>query len=374
MIASLTSTAAAIAFLQCCSVPFTHGALITSSACIPVAQHDYSKYIVNNKIDSSPIVIEKYKLIFFPVPKVADTLWLMLLRRMMGLETWKSPYVDSFDGLFRLSDFSIEQATDMMNSPQYTRAIFLRDPKDRFLSTYLDKVMSQDASIEHSCCPKRKCYHHKYQTVTDVATLIQTGNDKHWMPMSTSIDREFIPKLNFVGHLETAEADARSFLEKVGAWETVGVSGWGKHGNESISTTNDKFTDMTARETSESWHLMSKLFTPRIESTLEVYYGVDYSIDEFGLALIKIPFQVEISREYVPIIMFETEGTLEHRMNSSIGELLNANKEAETVTCTIDWNQTNDLEPIDRGFPVYGLIDRLFDEALVLGLLLHWNA
>ena len=119
---------------------------------------------------------------------------------------------------------------------------------------------------------------------------------------------------------------------------------------------------------------MSKLFTPRIESTLEVYYGVDYSIDEFGLALIKIPFQVEISREDVPIIMFETEGTLEHRMNSSIGELLNANKEAETVTCTIDWNQTNDLEPIDRGFPVYGLIDRLFDEALVLGLLLHWNA
>lgn len=262
----------------------------------------------------------------------------------------------------------------MMNSPNYTRAIFLRDPKDRLLSTYLDKVLSYDTSIKQSCCPKGESCLHKHQTVTDFVTLIKTCNDKHWMPMSSWIDRKFINKLNFVGHLETVEADAKSLLVKFGAWEPFGRSGWGKHGNETIFATKDKFADLTASEASDSWHLMSKLFTPRIESTLELYYGVDYSIREFGLAVIKIPFPIEISRKAVQIIMFETDYIFEHRENSSVGTILKTKDEAETASCTVPGNQTNNSELIDRGLPVHGLTGRLFDGGLALGLLLHWNA
>ncbi|KAI2501664.1 sulfotransferase family [Fragilaria crotonensis] len=370
MIKSLKSAAATIAILLCSCVAFTNAIPICSSAYIPV-EHD--AYIYNNVSNSSPIVIEKYRLRFFPVPKVADTLFLMLLRRMMGLQTWKSLDVDSSDGLVRLSDFSIDKATHMMNSPEFTRAIFLRDPKDRFLSTYLDNVLSNDASIMQSCCLEGESCLHKYHTTAEFATLIQTCNDKHWMPMSSWIDPEFIPKLNFVGHLENAEADARSLLEKVGAWEPFGVTGWGKHGDESIFATKDKLSDLTASHASDSWHLMSKLFTPRIESTLELYYAVDYKIHEFGLELIKIPFSVERSRKAVPIIMFEPDDTIKHHENSSIGTFLKTNDEDEMAPCTVDWNQTKDLEPIDRVLFIGDLTGRLFDEARVLGLLLHWN-
>ena len=140
------STAALVlSFLLCCSTSLSFTNAIDSSLYIPVEQDDP---IYNNLIQSSPIVIESHKPIFFPVPKVADTIWLMLLRRMMGMENWNSLDGDSFDGIVRLSDFSVEQATEMMNSPEYTRATFLRDPEDRFLSTFLvDKIMNDDASI-----------------------------------------------------------------------------------------------------------------------------------------------------------------------------------------------------------------------------------
>ena len=370
MIANATWPSVATAFLLCCSIPLSNDINICSSAFIPLEQDDN---IYNNMSDSSPIVIEQYKLIFFPVPKVADSIWLILLRRMMGSQTCKSFEINSFDGLVRLSDFSIEQATHKMNSPQYSRAIFLRDPKDRFLSTYLDQVLNYDASIEQSCCPEGESCLHKFQTVTDFATLIQTCNDKQWMPMSSWIDEKFIPKLNFVGHLENAEADARSLLERVGAWEPFGVSGWGKHGNESIFATKDKLTDLTASDTSDSWHLMSKLFTPNIESTLELYYEADYSIHEFGLPLIKIPFPIEISRIAAHIIMFDTVDNLKYDENSSIGSVLETNNEAETAPCPVDCNQTKNAELMDRGIFIGDLAARLFDEGFVLGFLWHWN-
>jgi hypothetical protein len=50
-------------------------------------------------------------------------------------------------------------------------------------------------------------------------------------PLSSWIDQKFVPSLNFVGHLETAQADVRSLLEKIGAWESFGQGGWGKHGD-----------------------------------------------------------------------------------------------------------------------------------------------
>jgi hypothetical protein len=345
MIENVKSAAAAIAFLLSFSIPFSNANTIDPLSYFHVEQDDH---IFNNMINSSPIVIESHKLIFFPVPKVADTLWLMLLRRMMGLENWKSIDDDSYDGLVRLSDYSLEQATVMMNSPEYTRATFLRDPKDRFLSTFLDKVMSGDVSIKQSCCPEGDNCLDKYQTMAGFTSLIQTCDNKHWIPMSSWIDRKFVPKLNFVGHLETAEADARSLLEKIGAWESFGLSGWGEHGNEAIFVTKEKLTDVTSSELSGSWDLMSKLMTPRVESTLELFYEEDYRIREFNLTLKRIPFPVEISsalqsnKSYqnkqtftkVHIIMFETDSSEEHEENSSLGYFIKTSARVGIKTTT----------------------------------------
>jgi hypothetical protein len=44
--------------------------------------------------DSSLIVIEKCKLIFYTTPKIGCTVWKQLFRRIMGFEDWWDPFVD----------------------------------------------------------------------------------------------------------------------------------------------------------------------------------------------------------------------------------------------------------------------------------------
>jgi hypothetical protein len=43
-----------------------------------------SDIIMSKPLHTNPIVVEEYKLIFFPVPKVGCSEWKLLLRRMMG--------------------------------------------------------------------------------------------------------------------------------------------------------------------------------------------------------------------------------------------------------------------------------------------------
>ena len=82
---------------------------------------------------------------------------------MEGYDNWQSkdPHDPRINGLKRLrrKDFSPENITTMLLSPEWTRAVFVRDPKERFLSAYLDKVQNKDGKyvIGH-CCPKKRTY------------------------------------------------------------------------------------------------------------------------------------------------------------------------------------------------------------------------
>jgi hypothetical protein len=58
-------------------------------------------------------------------------------------------------GFQTLRNFTVEEATHMMNSPDWTRAIMLRDPKDRFVSAYLDKALQTDY-VEKFCCQQKR--------------------------------------------------------------------------------------------------------------------------------------------------------------------------------------------------------------------------
>ncbi|KAI2507153.1 sulfotransferase family [Fragilaria crotonensis] len=379
MIASLKWPAAAIAVVLCCAVPFSNANpyVRNPTSKIPVVQDDR---IFNNMIDSSPVVIESHKLIFFPVPKVADTLWLMLFRRMMGIENWQLLDDDPFEGLMRLSDYSVEEATEMMNSPEYTRATFVRDPKDRFLSTFVDKMMSGDASIQQSCCPEGENCLHEHQTMTDFASLIQTCDNKYWMPVSNWIDKKFIPTLDFVGHFESAQEDAKFLLDAIGAWELFGQSGWGKDGDEAMFASNDPaLTDATAKDMSGSWDLLSKLMTPRIESILEKFYGEDYSVHEFGLKIKKVPFSVEplsflrfnkgkTSKKpftSIHIVMFETDETESMDEDSSLGYFLKTSKKAGIDTTTFGAGETFEGWG-DKYIYVREMLEDISDDTLVI--------
>ena len=64
----------------------------------------------------------------------------------------------STNGLKYLHAFSPRDATNMMRDPSWTRAIFLREPKQRFLSAYLDKVHAFPTCVVLGCLMGRQPY------------------------------------------------------------------------------------------------------------------------------------------------------------------------------------------------------------------------
>lgn len=109
--------------------------------------------------DVSPIVLEEFQLVFFTVPKVGTTVFKQLFRRMMGIQNWTStdgelPHNPKSNGLKYLYDYTLATANEMLTSPNWTRAIFVRDPESRVLSAYLDKVLHDHGEyIMRHCCP-----------------------------------------------------------------------------------------------------------------------------------------------------------------------------------------------------------------------------
>ena len=97
--------------------------------------------------DGAPIVLEEYKLIFFTVAKVGCTVWKQLFRRMMGYSNWKSwnwkTHDPNINGLIYLYHYSLEEANYMLQSPEWTKAIFgFRESSKPFfyISTFSDFI------------------------------------------------------------------------------------------------------------------------------------------------------------------------------------------------------------------------------------------
>ena len=120
----------------------------------------YSAYSSSSCYDCAPIVVKEYKLLFFSVPKVACTTFKFLFRRIQGVIDWDNqdsilglPHNPEYNNLTYLSDYSLQEASEMMTSPDWTRAIFVRDPKERFLSAFLDKAISNYGLFTtRKCC------------------------------------------------------------------------------------------------------------------------------------------------------------------------------------------------------------------------------
>jgi hypothetical protein len=230
----------------------------------------------------SPVVIESHKLVFFTVPKAACTTWKQLFRRMMGSSDWKdgpAAHKLKTNGLKLLSKYSEEEATYIMNSPDYTRAIFVRDPKDRLLSAFLNKGLEKNGSYVVNVCCKfaRDCWD-KPRSFAGFFNLTKKCKDVHWEPVSNRMEKKYWDTLDVVAHMETAESDARKLLERIGAWEEYGRTGWGKYGNESLFARKQTSGHATGASSK-----LASYYTPELEKLVDTRYTNDYEIHQLGL-------------------------------------------------------------------------------------------
>jgi Sulfotransferase family len=245
--------------------------------------------------DSSPIVMEKYKLVFFTSAKVGCTVWKQLFRRMMGIHNWTEentvdlvPWNPETNGLQYLHHYDRRTASNIMTDPTWTRAMFIRDPKERLLSAYLDKGVAHSSFIQQKCCPylRTDCVAKAASSLTSFFEVMQTCSNAHWYPQSNRMEAKYWPYLNFVGRMETIAKDAERLLRKIGAWEGYGAWGWGENGTSPVfGQPPGAVGRMHATNAAER---LKTYFTPELEQQVEYYYRKDYRSPYFNFSQSRI--------------------------------------------------------------------------------------
>jgi hypothetical protein len=250
--------------------------------------------------DGAPVVIESHHLIFFTTPKIGCTVFKMLFRRMMHIPDWSDHATNNsssdrihdpdLNGLRYLYDYPEHTAQSMVTSRNWTKAVFVRDPKTRLLSAYLDKAINTDYMLRHCCrhfqlkrvlpCRREGLLLSRNITFADfVYRVIPICRDPHWEAQANRIPHKYWTRIDFIGHMESIAADTKRLLERIGAWDTYGKTGW-KGGSIFAGTDVSHATDSGAR--------LREYYTPELETAVEEFYKMDYEHPLFNLTRSKI--------------------------------------------------------------------------------------
>jgi Sulfotransferase family len=284
---------------------------LTGKPSVEVTDYIYSDKYTN--WNGPPIVIEEYKLLFFTIPKNGCTVWKILFRRMMHYSNWNNFTIETQDddayhrprrnGLRYLSDYPLHNATEMMTSSEWTRAIFVRDPKERFVSAYIDKMVNQENYIKYlykrdKCVTYEESVQAKTQPEVFLKTIIPKCYDEHWRKQSLRIDDKFWPYINFVGNMNTLSSDAELLLRKLGVWELYGSNGWGRKKRDENSNNRTDIIDdnifssrqsMGRNHSSNATNKLKRIITTsKFENEIETYFASDYDHPLLKLPLKRI--------------------------------------------------------------------------------------
>lgn len=269
----------------------------TATHNITIDLTDMIYYQQGKQWDVAPIVIAEYKLVFFTIPKVGCTVFKQLFRRIAQCPDWRThdyklglPHNPGINSLTYLYHYGVDDALHIMTSDEWTRAIFVRDPTSRVISAYLDKaqlkpneeLQTKSATyVTKHCCPRRKaCGPIAQRSFHDFLHILHWCSDSHWSSQSLRMQTKFWPYVNFIGHLETAQADAKALLERVGAWEQYGATGWGADGSEPIFESKGTIVHKTNPQdqrhifcSTESMAAVNALYADDLQNPLFGFHG-----------------------------------------------------------------------------------------------------
>jgi hypothetical protein len=197
------------------------------------------------------------------------------------------PWNPELNGLKYLYHYNPEIASEMMTSPNWTRAIFIRDPKERFLSAYLDKVIGNPNYLKDKCCHyTSSCVSEANSSLSGFLQVIYMCDDAHWRPQHKRMEEKYWPCMNFVGRMESLGVDSEHLLKKIGAWEKYGKTGWGETKKEHIFQAK---AGGAGRHHATGAHTKLKSYlTPELEIAIDKYYVEDYNNVIMNLTKIKL--------------------------------------------------------------------------------------
>lgn len=259
-----------------------------------------SDLIYNDKRNTVPIVNEEYNIIFFQVAKVASSEWSRFFIRLHNDDSnleWCSNdriHDHNANGLKYLSDYSIKEAREMMLSPDWTKAIFVRHPKPRILSAFLDKAVEKSDHFVQETCKRYQAkgksyddciYHHEDFDffLHEITTTLK--DNVHWRSIYSRVDEKWWPYINYIGNMDNLSDDAKTLLQSihsnktgVSAWDKIGTSGWSDNERDCESTKNSDGEFLAKRDvihTTRASEKMLKYYTPKLEQFVEDHYADD---------------------------------------------------------------------------------------------------
>jgi len=168
-----------------------------------------------------------------------------------------------------------------MKNPNWTKVVFFRDPAERLLSAYLDKISKGSYITKRlfNAGEGEISFEQFVEIVADRNTDLKCPKglhkrtDPHWRPqfMIGNIEK-FMPYINFIGSFSKLSTDANRLLESMGLWNKYGANGWGKNGTSGIFCSEDVFNRTNAKLK------MKEYYTDELLDKVKVAYSLDYQL------------------------------------------------------------------------------------------------
>ncbi|GFH47128.1 hypothetical protein CTEN210_03603 [Chaetoceros tenuissimus] len=187
----------------------------------------------------------------------------------------------------------------MLTSDDWTRAVIVRDPKERVLSAFLDKFTRNKIEFERWCCRGEFCKQKQEEKDFHyfLHRTIDCCNNEHWAPQRRFIDEKWWSMMNFVGHMDTVTEDAHTLLSSVKhqvngttLWEYVGSNGWGPEGKSGFMVKDE------AKHATNAHDHLREYYTPCLEMFVEKHWATEWQSEYFHFE----PYRLFDESEYPP--------------------------------------------------------------------------
>ena len=261
--------------------------------------------------------IPKAKLIFCGVPKVGISEWIKFFRYVYGAKDYLSlPHFKLDRTELVATSLPKSKLEELLKDPTWTKAVFLRNPYDRLLSAYSDKIVKHSYTqsvfgIGDKNLPENERPILNFSDFVDLVTDETAMNDctdpkglkpctdPHWRPQLLTCGLDYVlPHFDFIGNMDHIALHTRLLLERVGLWEEYGQSFDDGQGSLNPSTSvcavpppqrasNDTVVGFNQRGASKhglhahatgSKSLFDQLYTPDIQAKVRRAYALDFAV------------------------------------------------------------------------------------------------
>ena len=249
------------------------------------------------------------KLLFCGIPKVGISEFIKFFRFAYGAKDYLSLVHYKADREeFQLKNVGLEKAQELLKDPTWTKAVFFRDPAERLLSAYLNKVKGQGYTQKWFHIGQAP-YIMSFSDFVDLISVPDTScsdprglhacTDPHWKPQIMTCGLDYLlPYMDFVGDFDHVANHTKQLFSRVGMWEEFGAKfddardqpqpEWGSYetcymrppprpANYSYIGFNQRGGSSTAHSTA-SQRKFDEYYTPEILEKVKQAYALDYEV------------------------------------------------------------------------------------------------